>query len=43
MDFGTRYKQLNAAQNGVDTIDGPIMVIAGQARARPNWLAMRAA
>ena len=44
MDFGTRYKQLNAAQKtAVDTIDGPVMVIAGPGTGKTELLGMRAA
>ncbi len=44
MDFETRYKQLNAAQkSAVDTIDGPVMVIAGPGTGKTELLAMRAA
>jgi DNA helicase-2/ATP-dependent DNA helicase PcrA len=44
MDFETRYKQLNAAQKtAVDTIDGPVMVIAGPGTGKTELLGMRAA
>lgn len=44
MDFDTRYKNLNAAQKqAVDTIDGPVMVIAGPGTGKTELLSMRAA
>lgn len=44
MDFQTRYKNLNAAQKqAVDTIDGPVMVIAGPGTGKTELLSMRAA
>lgn len=44
MDFKTRYGKLNAAQkNAVDTIDGPVMVIAGPGTGKTELLSMRAA
>jgi DNA helicase-2/ATP-dependent DNA helicase PcrA len=44
MDFDTRYHKLNAAQKqAVDTIDGPVMVIAGPGTGKTELLSMRAA
>lgn len=44
MDFATRYKKLNRAQQqAVDTIDGPVMVIAGPGTGKTELLSMRAA
>src|ERR1700757_1843717 len=44
MDFEARYKQLNKAQQAaVDTIDGPVMVIAGPGTGKTELLSMRAA
>lgn len=44
MDFGTRYGKLNTAQKkAVDTIDGPVMVIAGPGTGKTELLSMRAA
>ena len=44
MDFETRYKHLNMAQqSAVKTIDGPVMVIAGPGTGKTELLAMRAA
>lgn len=44
MDFETRYKKLNDAQRkAVDTIDGPLMVIAGPGTGKTELLSMRAA
>ncbi len=44
MDFTSRYKKLNAAQKqAVDTIDGPVMVIAGPGTGKTELLSMRAA
>jgi len=44
MDFNTRYSKLNAAQKkAVDTIDGPVMVIAGPGTGKTELLSMRAA
>ena len=44
MDFDTRYKKLNTAQKqAVDTIDGPVMVIAGPGTGKTELLSMRAA
>lgn len=44
MDFAGRYKQLNENQRrAVDTIDGPVMVIAGPGTGKTELLAMRAA
>lgn len=44
MDFETRYKKLNAAQReAVDTIDGPLMVIAGPGTGKTELLSMRTA
>lgn len=44
MDFEERYKKLNAAQRrAVDTIDGPVMVIAGPGTGKTELLSMRVA
>jgi DNA helicase-2/ATP-dependent DNA helicase PcrA len=44
MDFSARYSSLNAAQKkAVDTIDGPVMVIAGPGTGKTELLSMRAA
>lgn len=44
MDFDTRYKNLNTAQKqAVDTIDGPVMVVAGPGTGKTELLSMRAA
>lgn len=44
MDFRTRYTHLNAAQKkAVDTIDGPVIVIAGPGTGKTELLSMRAA
>ncbi|HET8883943.1 MAG TPA: ATP-dependent DNA helicase [Candidatus Saccharimonadales bacterium] len=44
MDFSTRYAKLNAAQKqAVDTIDGPVMVVAGPGTGKTELLSMRAA
>lgn len=44
MDFATRYKALNAAQKqAVDTIEGPVIVIAGPGTGKTELLSMRAA
>ncbi len=44
MDFTTRYKTLNDHQKtAVDTIDGPVMVIAGPGTGKTELLGMRAA
>lgn len=44
MDFDTRYNKLNVAQKqAVDTIDGPVMVIAGPGTGKTELLSMRAA
>jgi len=44
MDFETRYKKLNDAQRqAVDTIDGPVMVVAGPGTGKTELLSMRAA
>ena len=44
MDFQTRYKKLNEAQKqAVDTIEGPVMVIAGPGTGKTELLSMRAA
>lgn len=44
MDYLERYKQLNAEQKeAVDTIDGPLMVIAGPGTGKTELLSMRAA
>lgn len=44
MKFSERYKNLNDAQKlAVDTIDGPVMVIAGPGTGKTELLSMRAA
>lgn len=44
MDFTTRYAKLNNAQKqAVDTIDGPVMVVAGPGTGKTELLSMRAA
>jgi DNA helicase-2/ATP-dependent DNA helicase PcrA len=44
MDFTTRYAKLNPAQRkAVDTIDGPVMVVAGPGTGKTELLSMRAA
>ncbi len=44
MDFTTRYQSLNINQKtAVDTIDGPVMVIAGPGTGKTELLGMRAA
>jgi len=44
MDFESRYKNLNENQRlAVDTIDGPVMVIAGPGTGKTELLGMRAA
>lgn len=44
MDFDTRYAKLNTAQKqAVDTIDGPVMVVAGPGTGKTELLSMRAA
>jgi DNA helicase-2/ATP-dependent DNA helicase PcrA len=44
MEFEKRYKNLNAAQKkAVDTIDGPVMVIAGPGTGKTELLSMRVA
>ena len=44
MDFTTRYGKLNTAQKqAVDTIDGPVMVVAGPGTGKTELLSMRAA
>lgn len=44
MDFNTRYGNLNVNQKrAVDTIDGPVMVIAGPGTGKTELLSMRAA
>jgi DNA helicase-2/ATP-dependent DNA helicase PcrA len=44
MDFTTRYAKLNKAQKqAVDTIDGPVMVVAGPGTGKTELLSMRAA
>lgn len=44
MDFSSRYKKLNNAQKqAVDTIDGPVMVIAGPGTGKTELLSVRAA
>lgn len=44
MTFSERYQQLNAAQaQAVDTIEGPLMVVAGPGTGKTELLSMRAA
>ncbi len=44
MDFERRYKNLNSAQKeAVDTIDGPVMVIAGPGTGKTELLSIRTA
>ncbi len=44
MDFTARYKALNRAQkDAVDSIDGPVMVIAGPGTGKTELLSMRTA
>lgn len=44
MDFAKRYASLNAAQKeAVDTIEGPVMVIAGPGTGKTELLSMRVA
>lgn len=44
MDFTARYQKLNAAQKqAVDTLEGPVMVIAGPGTGKTELLSMRAA
>lgn len=44
MDFNARYQKLNEAQRtAVETIDGPVMVIAGPGTGKTELLGMRAA
>lgn len=44
MDYETRYQKLNARQKqAVDTIDGPVMVIAGPGTGKTELIGMRAA
>lgn len=44
MDFDSRYKKLNDRQRqAVDTIDGPLLVIAGPGTGKTELLSMRAA
>ena len=44
MGFEARYKQLNEAQReAVDTIEGPVMVVAGPGTGKTELLSMRAA
>ena len=44
MNFEARYKKLNDNQRkAVDTIDGPVMVIAGPGTGKTELLSMRAA
>ena len=44
MQFNERYNQLNDAQRAaVDTIDGPVMVVAGPGTGKTELLAMRTA
>lgn len=44
MDFTTRYQKLNAKQReAVDTLEGPVMVIAGPGTGKTELLSMRVA
>ena len=44
MDFDTRYKKLNKRQKeAVDTLDGPLMVVAGPGTGKTELLSMRVA
>ena len=44
MDFNNRYSKLNSAQKqAVDTIDGPVMVIAGPGTGKTELLSVRTA
>lgn len=44
MEFDARYKKLNTRQQqAVDTIDGPVMVVAGPGTGKTELLSMRAA
>lgn len=44
MEFDARYKKLNPQQQtAVDTIDGPVMVVAGPGTGKTELLSMRAA
>lgn len=44
MDFTARYQKLNTAQKeAVDTLEGPVMVIAGPGTGKTELLSMRAA
>ncbi len=44
MEFDTRYKSLNRAQRqAVDTIDGPVMVVAGPGTGKTELLSVRTA
>src|SRR5690242_10102383 len=44
MDFQARYKALNASQKqAVDTVEGPVMVIAGPGTGKTELLSMRVA
>ena len=44
MSFSDRYRNLNARQKeAVDTIDGPVMVVAGPGTGKTELLSMRAA
>ena len=44
MDFDKSYKQLSTEQKkAVDTIDGPVLVIAGPGTGKTQLLALRAA
>ena len=44
MDFNKRYSMLNSAQKqAVDTIDGPVMVIAGPGTGKTELISVRAA
>lgn len=44
MDFNTRYQKLNTRQReAVDTIEGPVMVVAGPGTGKTELLSMRAA
>ena len=44
MEFTSRYNALNSAQKqAVDTIEGPVMVVAGPGTGKTELLSVRAA